>query len=339
MRGDKQHRFRRLWSETFPASFVMHICFILLVESPESLTNNFTGIRDRNECSGLRIMYKVSQLHGLTSFQYGQDNSAVAVGVSTLCVVYGGASVQVFHDKITDRLRICTDDREVFTQVDVLDNAVDDEGLCHQTTEGEQTGLRAEDEAGSDGDEQIHDKQGSTDVDTGIFLEDHRQNVGAAAGCADVKQDRSADCRQDDGKDQLQHRLCRQRMLHREPDFCKAQTNRGQNADIDGADTEAAAEKEKSQHQQYHVDDEGVSTCGERTDLAEDDGDTGNATEGKIIRELEDIDTNDQKEGGECQNHIVNEGVENFIFHPMIPLLFCDSGNTVFSAHKYKLHF
>lgn len=193
-------------------------------------------------------MYKVSQLHGLTSPQYGQDNGAVAVGVSTLCVVYGGAAVQVFHDKVADRLRICTDDREVLAQVDVLDYAVDNEGLCHQTAEGEQTGLRAEDEAGSDGDEQIHDEQGSADVDAGILFEDHCQDVGTAAGCTDVKQDRSADCGQDDGKDQLQYRLRGQRMIHREPDFGKTQTNRGQHADIDGADTEAASEKDKSEN-------------------------------------------------------------------------------------------
>ena len=224
------------------------LCVFPLVKSPESLTNDLTGIRDGNECSRLCIMYKVSQLHGLTSPQYGQDNGAVAVGVSTLCVVYGGAAVQIFHNKITDRLGVGTDDREVLAQVDVLDNAVDNEGLCHQTAEGEQTGLRAEDEAGSDGDEQIHDEQGSADVDAGILFQDHCQDVGTAAGCTDVKQDRSADCGQDDGKDQLQHRLRGQRMIHREPNFGKAQTNRGQHADIDGADTEAAPEKDKSEN-------------------------------------------------------------------------------------------
>jgi len=117
-------------------------------------------------------------------------------------------------DEIADGIRFVADDREVFAKVDILDDTVDDKGFCHKAGKGEKSGGGIKDETGCHSDQKIHHKQGRTDIEAGIFFQDHGQDIRTAAGSTDIKKNGSTQRRKKDGKDQLQNRLCGQRMRH-----------------------------------------------------------------------------------------------------------------------------
>ena len=248
------------------------------------------------------------------------------MGVGALTLEDRGASVQGVVDEIADGIRLVTDDREIFTEVDVLNDAVDNEGFRHQAGEREKTGRGVKDETGGHGDEKVHHEKGGTDVEAGIFLQDHGQNIRTAAGSADVKEDGCAQGRQEDREDQLQHRLGGQGMGHRQDLFHAAQGHGHQHADIDGLDAEGFSEKKEAQHQESHIQEKGPVSGADGGQLRQKDGHTGDPSEGKVVWKLENIDTDYHDQCRHGNNPVLTDGTPHFwmlLEHNSYPLFFC----------------
>ena len=128
------------------------------VESAEAFSNNFAAVGDHHKCAGHIQMNVISQHDCLAALHDGKDDGLFRVGVSSFCPENSGAAVQIFSDEIADGHRIIADDGEIFAQVDVFDDAVNDQGFCHQAGKGKQTGLGVKEETGSDSDQKIYDK-------------------------------------------------------------------------------------------------------------------------------------------------------------------------------------
>ena len=57
--------------------------------------------------------------------------------IGTFGGLQSGAAFERIVDKIHNGVRVVADDGEVFAEVEVLNGAVDDKGLCHQARQGE----------------------------------------------------------------------------------------------------------------------------------------------------------------------------------------------------------
>ena len=180
----------------------------------KSFTNNLAAVGDHHESAGVVLFQEIPKLDGLASLHNRQNDEFLLVRVGSLTLKNGGTPFQFIMDEIADGIRLVTDDREILTEVDVLNDAVDNEGFRHQAGEREKTGRGVKDETGGHGDEKIHHEKGGTDVEAGIFLQDHGQNIRTAAGSTDIKKNGTTQRRKEDGKDQLQNRLCGQRLRH-----------------------------------------------------------------------------------------------------------------------------
>ena len=118
--------------------------------------------------------------------------------VGSLTLKNGGTPFQFIMDEIADGIRFVADDREVFAKVDILDDTVDDKGFCHKAGKGEKSGGGIKDETGCHSDQKIHHKQGRTDIEAGIFFQDHGQDIRTAAGSTDIKKNGSTCIKCDD---------------------------------------------------------------------------------------------------------------------------------------------
>ena len=217
-----------------------------LVEAPKAFTDDFTAVCDGNKGAGLSFSDKVTQFHSLASLGDSDYDRFFVVPVGTFGMLDGSTSAQFVCDKVTDRLRIVTYNCEIFAEIDVLNHAVDYERLGKQSAERTQTCLRIEHKACCDYNPQIHDEKGGTDIQLCIFFQNHCYNIRPAAGGSHVEKDGCTEGREDNGKNQLQDGLVRQRMLHGEKKLCNGQPHRSQNADIDSFNPRFFTQKEKT---------------------------------------------------------------------------------------------
>ena len=165
----------------------------------------------------------ISKPHRLETVQDGEDQVFLFPGEGALGVYYSGASVKVVLDKAADRFRITADYIEIFGQVQTLDKSVYHGRADGKSQEGVESGLDTEDETACQGDEEIGDKKCFPDVNAGIFLQDHGDDVCTAAGRADIEKNCGSQSRKGDGEGQLQHRLVRERAVHGADPFQKRQ--------------------------------------------------------------------------------------------------------------------
>ena len=98
--------------------------------------------------------------HGLIRAAEAADN-----------LMRGNAMIQLADNVCGNLVGLVGDDDEVFTAVDVINDAVNEEGFCEETNEREQADLYAEGDEGAQTDEKIRIEKRLSDVQTGVFLE------------------------------------------------------------------------------------------------------------------------------------------------------------------------
>ena len=141
------------------------------------------------------MTYKVAQPHRLAAAHDREDDRFFRVGIGALCAANGCGAVELLMNKITDRFGVIADDGEIFAQVNALNRVVNYQRFGHKAEHRKKTGLCAKDEKGKRNDGEIDNKKRESDVDAGIFFQNHRNDVGAAAACFAVKQDCGTDRR------------------------------------------------------------------------------------------------------------------------------------------------
>lgn len=122
----------------------------------------------------------------------------------TLGAVDRGVPVQCIDNVIADRIRVIADDIKAFAQINALDHIVDHQRFCGKTDGGEKSCLRSKNKEGGGHCGHIHQHQHGSDIQAGVLLQDHGDDIRSAAGCADIEQDRCSDSREENGKHKLQ---------------------------------------------------------------------------------------------------------------------------------------
>src|SRR5699024_7867019 len=178
---------------------------------------------------------------------------------------------------------------------------VDHKGADRESEYRVEPGLDIKDEKADERDQRIGDHQGASDIKAGIFFQDHGNDIGSAAGSADVEQDGGSERRKRDGKAELQHGLVSQRAVHG-PDALHGREREGeQDAAVGCLRRKFFAENEKSDDQQEHACHKVEIAGGDKSRFGCKDRETGDPAEGKVVREFEEIgsERHDQRAEGQ----------------------------------------
>ena len=153
----------------------------------KSFSDDLACIGNQDKCFRFIFFNEVAEFYSLWTIQRGKDNVLVFTGKRSLRLTDGGAPVQFVGQKIADRFRMIADNVEIFGKIETFDEGVDHKGTDRKSKERIQPGFDIEDKTSGDGDQNIGDKECFSDIKTGIFFQDHCDNVGAAAGRSDVE--------------------------------------------------------------------------------------------------------------------------------------------------------
>ena len=109
----------------------------------ESVPDDFAAVSHHNKCAGLLLPYKTFKPDGLFPLHHGKHNRFVIVAVRSFRLENSGTPVQLFLNKLTDRLRLRTNNCQIFAQVHILYDSVYHQRFCHQAAERKKSCLRA----------------------------------------------------------------------------------------------------------------------------------------------------------------------------------------------------
>ena len=98
-----------------------------------------------------------------------------------------GAPVQFLHDEVADRLWIVAYYIEVFGKIETFDKGINHKRTDRKSEEGIESGRNVKHKAAGNGDHHIGDQKCMSDIYTGIFLQDHCNDICTSAGRADVE--------------------------------------------------------------------------------------------------------------------------------------------------------
>ena len=198
--------------------------------------------------------------------------------------IYGSAAVQRAHDELIDLVRLAGHDGDLFAHVDAFDDAVHHKGLGQQAQHAVQACAHAVQPAGKQRDAEIRNEQRLADLQTRVFGKDHGNDVGAAAGGADVKNNSAARRRQDNGVAQLQERVVRKRAGHGHGALQHPDIERERHRRVKRGPDDRAPQNHQPQHDEHAVDDKHERAhIHMRQQRGRDDGDAGRTTHCKII--------------------------------------------------------
>ena len=166
---------------------------------------------DHNKGGGLGLMDISLENHSLPWIQGTEDHGLPLMGIDALRMVYRSTSVQYFFDEGADRLRLITDDGEIFAKFHLVKSLVYKDRLGDKAAYGKQACRHIENQERQRYHHCIGEKQSHPDVHSGIFFQDHGDNISSAAGRVDVEQDSSSHRWKCNGIQKLQNRLMGQR--------------------------------------------------------------------------------------------------------------------------------
>ena len=267
---------------------------------PEALADNLAGVCHHDKSVGLHAADVPAQDHRLAPGHYGKHQVDLVVGVGAGGLADGGAAVELFHNEVPHRLRVGADDVHILAQVKALDDVIHHHGLHQQAQDGVEPRFDAEDKAAGNRHQDVRHQQRPADIHVGVFAQQHGDNVGTAGGCPDVEEDGRAQGRQPYREDELQKGLIGKGGLHGVDKLHSPDDAGHQAAGVDGGQAEFAAEEQKGDHQQGHVDHKHKAADGYAGDeFGDNHGKAGDAAGGEVVGELEEVVSQGHKEGAE----------------------------------------
>ena len=180
----------------------------------KSFSDDLACIGNQNKCFGFVFFDEVAELYSLRTIQRSKDDVFVFSGKCALCLADCGAPVQFMGQKITDRFRVVADNVEILGKVETFDERVDHKRTDRKPEERIKPSFDIEDKTSGDRDQNIGDEKRPANIKTGIFFQDHCNDVGAAAGRSDIKQNCGTKRRKCDRKAEFEHRLIGERVRH-----------------------------------------------------------------------------------------------------------------------------
>ena len=266
------------------------------LNASEAASDDLAGRGDDGEGVGVDLLDLSAQADGIDSVADGVDHRLIRAAEAADDLVRGDAVIQLADDVGGDLVGLIRDHDEVFTAVDVINDAVNEERLCEQTGKREQTDLHAEGDKGAQTDQKVRIEERLTDVQAGVFFEDERDDIRTARGSRLREHDRGADRRQQDRVDELKKGLCRQRRGHGNELFQNHGKEGERQTAIRRADARFLADEDKADEQEQNIDDGDPRRGGEdRERLTEHRTDTADTARDEAVGDLEEIYADGQK--------------------------------------------
>ena len=273
----------------------------------ESLSDDFSRCGDDHESVRVIGVDEAAQSQSLCARQNGDNHRLALVMERAVDILKRCAAMQIDSDEIDNRFRVGRDDLEAFFHAKAVRHVIDEHGFHQQAEDAEQAGLNAEAEQTRDRDERIGDHQRHADIHARIFADNHRDDVGSAAGCVQVEQNRRTERRKQDGKAQLKQRLIGQRMRHRVKMLHHIDGKRQQHGTVHRAEREVSSQKDIADDEQRGVDDQnkraGRQDFG-RQHATQNQRQTADAAGRKVVRKLEEVDADRHNQAADCQQKI-----------------------------------
>lgn len=271
----------------------------------EPASDDFAGGRDDCERVGVDLLDLLAQTDGIDSVADGMDHGFFRSAEAADNLMRGNAVVELTDNEGGNLFGLFSDDHEVFTAVDVIDDTVNEEGFCEQTCKREESDFYTEGDKGAQTDEQIRVQERLTYVQAGIFFEDQRYDIRTAGGGGLREHDRGA-CRcQNDGVDELKEGLCRQRFCDGNELFQNHGKEGERQTAIGRADARFLADEDKTDHEERNID-HGDPRCGgeDGEHLTEYRTDTADTARDEAVGDLEEIYADGQKNNADGHEKI-----------------------------------
>lgn len=243
--------------------------------------------------------------HSLCAGENGENDVFVVVGVGTFRFPEGGAAVKLVVDIGAGDVGIIGNDGQGLLAVKGGSHVVDEDRFEDHAQYAEQSGLDVKDEEGGGGDENVGAEEGIADVHAGILFDDESENVGAAGGALQIKNDSRADGGENNGEDELQQLLVGEGGRHGTEPLQQGEHAGEQGGTVHGADTEVLLKYCEAQREEQNVDNAGEGGSGDAGDeSSENDRDAGHAAEGEMIGEFEKVVADGHKEDTEGHKQV-----------------------------------
>ena len=220
----------------------------------------------------------------------GVDHGLIRSAETADDLVCGNAVVQLADNVCGNLFGLIGDNDEVFTAIDVINDAVNEERFREKAEQGEQADLYAERDKGAQTDKKVRVEKRLSDVQTRVFFEDQCYDICTARGSRLREHDRRACCRQNDRVDEFKKGLIRQRLGDGNDLFQNHREEGERKTAIGRADTRFLADENKADDEKQNVDD-GDPRCGgeDRERFTEDRTDTADAARDEAVGDLEEI--------------------------------------------------
>ena len=255
-----------------------------------------------------------AQFLGLPAGQHGGQHPFFIVGVRALGMLHRGGAVQVIDNEVPHRLRVGGHDRADLAHVDALDGAVCNGAFQDHAQNAVQAGGRAVEISTHQHNAEIADHQRAANRHTGVLIQNHRHNVGAAGGRADVKNDSRTHSRQNDCEAKLQKDIIGQRAGQRADALTQADIERQRKGGVDRPPHRPHTQKDKAQCDQRRVDEPHERAhIPPREQRCQHDRQAGGAAERKMVGRFENGNAH-------CRGHKAEiQQKEKFDIGPQLP--------------------
>ena len=256
----------------------------------ESFAEDLACLCNNDECVRVDLLDLFAEAGGFKSLADRDHNLARFSRIGTARVIERRAVIHLVKNKFVDLFRFCRDNGKRFTHIEVFDDVIQQKDLGEQTERREETCAHIVYEEGGNRDDDVCDEQCLSDVETRIFFQYQGNDVGAAARCVAVKEDRRAEAGQKDGKHQFEQWLIRQRGRQRQKPLKELVDKRNHQSTQDRLESATAAEEQDADHKKHDVQNRHVSRLrkgGE--ELCKENGDAADAADGEAVRCLKKV--------------------------------------------------
>ena len=262
----------------------------------ESTSDDLARCRDHGERIGVDFLDLLAKADGIDAVANGVDHGLIRAAEAADDLMRGNTVIQLADNVCGNLVGLVGDDDEVFTAVDVINDAVNEEGFCKETNEREQSDLYAEGDKGAQTDEKVRVEKRLSDIQTGIFLEDQRHDIRTAGGSRLREHDRGACRRQYDRIDELKEGLACQRRADGNDLFEDHGKEGERKTAISRADSRFLADEDETEDKEKNIDN-GDPRCGgeDGERFTENRTDAADTARNEAVGDLEEIYAEGQK--------------------------------------------
>ena len=230
---------------------------------------------------------------GLASGENSHQYLLLLFGINTEGILLSCRTVKIVDNKVFHLIWVLADNGTDFSQVQAFNGTVYNGTFQDHSQDTVKSGLCTVKVSGDQYDSKIADQKGASNLQTGIFMQDHGYNIGTTSGSAYVKYHVRSYCWQDNRKAQLQEYIMCQRETKRIDHFTGTYIKRQGKGGINSPAHRTDSQKEKSEYNQRCVDD--PHECAYiplRKQGRQDNGQTGCTAKCEVIWRFENGNSN-----------------------------------------------